>query len=397
NSTTSSRVRYCPTSGTQPSRLTVASLQLAGQGDPDRLDEALERAEGVVHRGGLVPAVHHAVTALVVAALLAVVLPRRGLHQLLEGAGVTLLQEIARPLPPEDVVGRVAPRRALEVVLAHEEAQEEGRLVEPPPLLGPAQHLAEQVVGARLEQEVLLVRRLRVAVAGGDHHPLDAQVHHLVEELAHPQRGGAVEERAVGGHPEAALHGLADGRHRLVVDAVPADRFVVLFPQAVHVDAEREVLRRGEEVELFLQEDGVGAEIHVLLPLHQLRDQPVDLRVHQRLAARNAHDGRAALLDRSQALLDAQVLLEDRRRVLDLAAAGAGEIAPEERLEHQNERVALAPRQLLAEDVRRDRPHLRQRNAHVRRILPALKASAARPSWPGRTVIRQTMGPPSPY
>ena len=49
----------------------------------------------------------------------------------------------------------------------------------------------EELVRALLAEEVLLVGRLRVAVARGDHHPLDAEVHHLVEELPHPLGVGA--------------------------------------------------------------------------------------------------------------------------------------------------------------------------------------------------------------
>ena len=89
--------------------------------------------------------------------------------------------------------------------------------------------------------------------------------------------------------------------------------------------------------------------------------------MHQRLAAGNAHDRRAAFIDRAETLLGSQVLLQDVRRILNLAAAGAGEIAAKQRLEHQHERILLAALELLADDVRRDRPHLRyrSRNAHL--------------------------------
>ena len=63
--------------------------------------------------------------------------------------------------------------------------------------------------------------------------------------------------------------------------------------------------------------------------------------------------GRAAFVDGLEALLGRQVLLQDVGGVLDLAAAGAGEIAAEERLEHQHERISLAPGELLPQDVAR--------------------------------------------
>ena len=56
--------------------------------------------------------------------------------------------------------------------------------------------------------------------------------------------------------------------------------------------------------------------------------------IEERLAAGDADDGGAALLDGGEALLDGEGALEDVRRVLDLAAAGAGEVAAQEGLQH---------------------------------------------------------------
>jgi len=70
----------------------------------------------------------------------------------------------------------------------------------------------------------------------------------------------------------------------------------------------------------------------------------------------------AALLDGGEALFHREVLLEDLRRVLDLPAAGTREVAAKERLEHEDERITLSSTEPLREHVRRDRPHLRNRN-----------------------------------
>ena len=81
-----------------------------------------------------------------------------------------------------------------------------------------------------------------------------------------------------------------------------------------------------------------------------LRDEAfhdlADLAVDQRLAAGDRHHGRAALVDRVEAFLDRQPAIEDRIGIVDLAAADAGEIAAKQRLQHQHERIAFAPRQL---------------------------------------------------
>src|SRR5579885_1321554 len=53
----------------------------------------------------------------------------------------------------------------------------------------------------------------------------------------------------------------------------------------------------------------------------------------------------------AQRILHRQPLLQDLLRIVDLAAAGAGEIALEQRLQHEHQRVALLAAQLLAHDV----------------------------------------------
>ena len=82
-------------------------------------------------------------------------------------------------------------------------------------------------------------------------------------------------------------------------------------------------------------------------------------------AAGDGDHGRAALVDRLEALLGGELGLEDVGGVLDLAAAGAGEVAAKERLEHEDERIALAAEELLLEDVGGDGPGLRYGYCHL--------------------------------
>src|ERR1035438_9752670 len=51
--------------------------------------------------------------------------------------------------------------------------------------------------------------------------------------------------------------------------------------------------------------------------------------------------------------------------ILPQPARAKGQIAAEERLQHQHQRIALAAFDLLLQDVRGDRPHLRNRNTHA--------------------------------
>src|SRR5581483_12101542 len=117
-----------------------------------RVAEPAPAGERLLDGRRLEPAVDHAVAALLVAAALAVPRPLGRLHEVLEGVRVPVLEEVAGPLPAEQVVRGIAPRRALVLPLAHEELQEQRRLVEPPSPLRVPQDAAEEVVGALLPE-----------------------------------------------------------------------------------------------------------------------------------------------------------------------------------------------------------------------------------------------------
>ena len=211
---------------------------------------------------------------------------------------------------------------------------------------------------------MLLIGRLVVGVAGRDHHAFDAEVHHFVEERADALRIGAIEQRGVGGDAEAARTASRTPSTRDFVAAFVADRKIVMLALAVQVDGEGEVLAGLEEVQLFLEQQRVGAEVDVFLARDQAFDDLVDLRVHQRLAAGDGDHGRAAFVDGLEAFLGRKVLLEDVGRILDFAAARAGQIAAEQRLEHEHQRVAPAALEALLEDVGCYGPHLRDWHWH---------------------------------
>ena len=91
--------------------------------------------------------------------------------------------------------------------------------------------------------------------------------------------------------------------------------------------------------------------------------------MHQRLAAGDRHHRRAAFVDRADALFRREVLLEHVAGILDLAASGASQVAAEQRLQHQHQRIALAALDPLLQDVRSNRPHLRNRNSHAANLV----------------------------
>ena len=103
---------------------------------------------------------------------------------------------------------------------------------------------------------------------------------------------------------------------------------------------------------LRLQQQRVRAQVDEPLAFDQLVRDHVDLGVDQRLAAGDRHHRRAALLDRADRLLDRHPPAQLVLGVLDLAAARAGQVALEQRLQLDDQRELLAFGQALAHQVR---------------------------------------------
>ena len=307
---------------------------------------------------------HHAVSAFGIAGLGTVVGPLGGVKEFLEGVGVAVLQEITGLLPAEDVVGGHAPRSASEVALAHEEFVVQRRIVEAPRGFAVRENGLEQASRACAAHEVGLIGRLVVRIAGREHHVFHAQFHHFVEEAADAVGIGAIEEGGVGGDAEATGDGGFDGANGDIVTAFTADREIVVLAFAIDVHGKAEVFAGGEEIELFFEQESVGAEVDVLFTGDQAVDNFFDLRMHERLAAGDGDGGDTAFFDCFEALFGAEVALQDVGGILNFSAASAGQVAAEEGFEHQDERVAFASGELLLEDVGRHGEHLGSWSTH---------------------------------
>src|ERR1022692_2371609 len=330
----------------------------------NRGEDAFQR-ESIIHRRCLIPGVQHAVGALCIAGFIAVLLPGGGIQQSLKRVGVAILEEIAGLLPTENAVSRHTPRRALQVAFPHEELQEQRRHVELPAWVAVGEDFAEHRLISLASGEVPLVGRLVVGVARRDHHAFHAGGHHLAEKGAHRLALDAFVYGGIGGHAEARLDRLANRFERDLVPAFLTYRQIVMFLAAIHVNRKGEVLAGLEKVQLLGEQQSVGAQVDVLLARYQTTHDLVDARVHERFPARNGHRGHAALFHRAEALFGRQLALEDMTGILDLSAAGARQVAAIEGLQHEHQRVALAPLELLLQDVTGDGPHLRRGNGHI--------------------------------
>ena len=324
---------------------------------------------------------HHAVLALGIAAGPSVGVPVGLFHHLPIGLRVALVEQVAGSLPAKQVVGRRAPRPALQIPRALEELQEHGRLVELPPARRVGQDPSEERLAPLTRQKVRLIRRLRIRIAGRDHHPFHAQRHHLVEKRSIARRVGGGEERGVGGHAEAGLAGGADRRHGHVVDALAADGVIVLLPRTVEVHRKRQVRGGGEEWQHLLEFQRVGAEVEIFLAGHDAGHDLLDLRMQQRLPAGNRNERGTAFIHRGEALLGREMGPQHLRRMLDLATATTGEVAAKKRLKHEHERIPGVAPQSLHGHVLQDGHHLSNGHTHATRSLTSRLQAAA---WENR-------------
>jgi hypothetical protein len=94
--------------------------------------------------------------------------------------------------------------------------------------------------------------------------------------------------------------------------------------------------------------------------------------VQQGFAACDDHHRRAAFFRRRDTLVDAEALIEDCVRVIDLAATGAGEVAAEQWFEHQNQRIPPDALDVLSDNIGADPNRLAQRNWHGETSSPDL-------------------------
>src|SRR5208283_4009784 len=172
-------------------------------------------------------------------------------------------------------------------------------------------------------------------------------------------------------HAKASVNGGADSVEGKLVSAFTAHGKIVVLLLSIHVHREAQIFAGFEQVQLFFQQQRVGAEIDIFLAREQAVDNFIDLRMHQRLAAGNRDHRRSTLINRFEAIFQGEIGFQDVGRVLDLAAAGAGQVAAEQRLEHEHKRVAGTAQQALLENVRRHRPHLGDRHWHRMKIAKA--------------------------
>src|SRR5580704_6785059 len=211
---------------------------------------------------------------------------------------------------------------------------------------------------------MLLVRRALVGVTRRHRDAIDAELGHRIEEGGYTLRVRVVEEGAVDGDAEALRLGLLERRNGAVVDAWLADRLVVHLLVAVEMDRPGEIGARLVLIDLLFEQQRIGADDRKFFARNDALDDLWQISVQQRLAARHDDHRSAALVDRGQGVLNGDPFVKNGVGIVDLAAAGASEVAPEQRLQHQHQRIALATGQVLPNDISADPYNLSEWYAH---------------------------------
>src|SRR5258708_1868824 len=103
-----------------------------------------------------------------------------------------------------------------------------------------------------------------------------------------------------------------------------------------------------------------------LLARNEAAHDLADVLVDQRLAAGDRHHRRATFVGGIPAFLRRHAAIEDRVRIVDLAAADAGQVAAKQRLEHQHQRIALPAKQFLLDQILTDAQLLEERYCHYK-------------------------------
>ena len=114
------------------------------------------------------------------------------------------------------------------------------------------------------------------------------------------------------------------------------------------MDIDCEIFAWLERGQLFLEDQGVGAQIDIFPAIDESFDDFRNLRMQQGFASGDADHWSAAFFGSFKALLWRQMLFQDMCRILNFAASGAGQIAAEQRLKHQHQRVSFLSRQPFA-------------------------------------------------
>src|ERR1700722_16434136 len=215
---------------------------------------------------------------------------------------------------------------------------------------------------------MLLVGRALVGIAGRYRNAIDTELRHRIEEGGDARGVGIIEEGTVDGNAEALGFGRLERLDRAIVDAWLADGLVVHLLIAVEVNRPGEIGARLVLIDLLLEQQRIRAHDRKFFARNDAFDDLRQIPVQQRLAARHDDHGRPALIDRGQRVLNGDAFVKNSVRIVDLAAAGASEVAPEQRLEHQHERIALAASEMLANDIGADSYNLSEGYAHERSL-----------------------------
>lgn len=246
----------------------------------------------VHHRRGLKTTMHHACfTPLVSVGTIPG--PIRGRHQFLKSFSISVIYQVAGPLPAKNIVGRIAPGRTSIVLSTREKIQIEFTVIENPLAhFTQLEQLSEELDGILTSRELALHRGLFVSKSRSDGHTLNTQSADKIQKAGRIFRCFTIIESSIGSHSESGGLEHTNCCHRLIKNTLSAHKTIMPLAQAIQVNAERQVMGRFEIMNPFADQYCIGAKIDKFFSIDQLPGYNMNVGVQQRFAASDGDDRR---------------------------------------------------------------------------------------------------------
>src|SRR5579862_522693 len=289
--------------------------------------------------------------------------PGRLLDEVFEIVVMRVGHQVTGAFPTARIVSGIAPGGAHQLALAAEIFHVDGRS-DDVVALEQLVSLAELLANFIARHEDFLGHYRSVGIGRRKHVAIDAECLEISEKIGNLFDVRLFVNRGVGGDEKTRSLGCLDAFDCFAEHAVALNADIVSLFEPIEVDVEEQARSGREIAEMLANKHTIGAKVDVFLARKDFVSQAANLGINHRLAAANGNDGRAAIVNRLQALLDGKHFVDRGFVFANAAAASAGEIAGVERFEHHHQRKFLRPSDALASEITRHARSEAKRNSH---------------------------------
>src|SRR5579862_210868 len=342
--------------------LTEKAAHFPGDRPTEHLPGVAELLIAAKNRGRLITRVNHAVFAARIAAA-TVFFPGRLLDEVFEIVVVRVGHQVTGAFPTARIVSGIAPGGAHQLALAAEIFHVDGRS-DDVVALEQLVSLAELLANFIARHEDFLGHYRSVGIGRRKHVAIDAECLEISEKIGNLFDVRLFVNCGVGGDEKTRSLGCLDAFDCFAEHAVALNADIVSLFEPIEVDVEEQAGGRREIAEMLANKHTVSAKVDVFFAGKNFVGQAANLGINHGLAAANGNNRRAAVVNRLQALLNGEHLVDGGLVFANAAAASAGEIAGVERFEHHHQRKLLRPGNALASEITRHARSEAKRNSH---------------------------------